>query len=105
MQAGWISVDPATGRVKSDTTTAVAVIFNILSIGGVNTAQSGSVTDSRFLLGDPFVTVLEGNFFNSRSNYKPTISVSGSTLTWTYPQADSSVDYYRPNITFVYGVR
>ncbi|MCI1143233.1 hypothetical protein MOP88_14430 [Sphingomonas sp. WKB10] len=88
-------------KIISTQDSALLILGSVL-IGGSNQAQSGSLNDSRLTLGDPWflVTSLEVTGF---VGYRPDVSFSGATLSWSWPAQYSGNAY--PRTRFVYGVR
>jgi hypothetical protein len=96
----------AAGRQTLSTNTRVAKFMGVASIGWDYTGgtKSGTITDTRFTQYpnvQPFALVISGNI--DIGGYMPTLSISGTTLTWTYPR-DQSVNYTRPKTTFMFGI-
>lgn len=94
--------DRSTGRVKLDSSTNAMLHLGTASIGGAGTAQSGTITDDRFLWGTGVAFTLLGGFVG-RDGYEAVFTFSGSTLTWQYPRPGSSSAERAP-VTFLYGV-
>ena len=92
------------GRVRLDPSMSVLSLLGFLDIGGVDTPQSGSVLDERLTWGLPFYQLNNGGFNTTRENYTPTVSFAGNQLTWSYPSADGSVAYKRPQVRLLYGI-
>jgi len=68
-------------------------------LGSVDTsASSGSISDDGFSHGTPFFIVVTQD-----EGRPPSVSISGTTMTWTYASASP----YYPNIatTIIYGIR
>jgi hypothetical protein len=84
-------------------------LYKFMGIGtiGWNTtggAQSGTIVDGRFSQYpgcESFVFTIQGGF--DLRGGGPTFSISGNTLTWTYPYAEQ-VSWKRVNATFLYGI-
>jgi hypothetical protein len=89
-----LQVWDAAGNLVVDTTTRVGKILGVTTLtGGV----AGSVVDSRFGFGVGFWRVVP------LTNYAvamPTLSLSGDTLSWTWPNGGSGSQGY----SLVYGV-
>ena len=100
MAAGLQTWNESTGELVIDISTRLAKELGVLSIGGAGTAQQGTITDARFAWGKPFYFRLEGNTLGA---YVPTITISGTTLTWRYPTTGSTLGE-RPPATLLYGV-
>ena len=73
------------GRVVFDTTSQVVKYFGTVTIGG-SAGASGTVVDARFSLGTPYIYAFIENV-NITNNWAPTISVSGTTLSWSFPDS------------------
>lgn len=93
-----------------DETSPVVKFLGTASIGRDYTgeAASGSITDARFTAyaqHTPFYARIDGGF--EFGGIDANITISGNTLTWSYPYPPT---YFggslgnRPNQTFVYGV-
>ncbi len=68
-------------------------------------AQSGTITDGRFTQYPncvPFAFSIRNNFDNRGGGVQ--LSISGNTLTWSYPYPETDKSYKRPNTQFVYGI-
>jgi hypothetical protein len=97
--ADGLRLKDANGVVFFDTADSTVRIFGITSIGSSN----GSVTDSRYAE----VTAGQARFFailqcNDNSGHvweQPTISLSGNTVSWTWPAGATNF----PNFTLTYG--
>ncbi|UYY77488.1 hypothetical protein [Sphingomonas sp. R1] len=85
-----------------DTQDSALLILGSALIGGPNQAQSGSFGDGRLTLGTPWflVTSVEVTGF---VGYRPNVSFSGTTVTWSWPPQYSGNAY--PRTRFIYGVR
>jgi hypothetical protein len=102
MPAGFQSWD-ASGNLVVDLTNRIAKMMGTLQVGASYTGStmSGTVTDSRFTAYagcEPFAAVIAGSFFQMHQH--PSITISGNTLTWTFPAGSS-----RPDTTIIYGIR
>lgn len=97
-----IQIWDETGFQILDTESSVALILGSVLIGGDNQSQSGSFTDSRLPLGRPYslVTSLEVTGF---IGYIPTITFSGTTVSWSWPQQYGAISY--PRTRFIYGFK
>jgi len=83
-------------------TTSVILQFGIITIGGVGAPQSGAIADGRFGLGRPYFFQLLGGI-PGYDNREAVISISGTTLSWNFPEADGSQSANRPSTTILYG--
>ena len=83
-----------------DLTSRVLKIFTTATIGtGFTTASTGTITDARFTQYAgcvPFVAIIGGSYGAPIVN--PTLSITGTVLTWTFPSAS------QPVTTFMYGI-
>lgn len=96
----------AQGRQTLNIDTRMAKFMGVASIGWDYTGgtKSGVINDARFTQYagcTPYVMVISGNI--DIGGYMPALTISGNTLTWTFPR-DQSVNYTRPNTTFMYGI-
>lgn len=75
-----------------------------IPVGGAGSAQSGSITDSRFSLGEPFwfVHIDWGSY--TPGGFDVEVKVTGNVLTWRYPSTDGSVVWKRPPSIITYGI-
>jgi hypothetical protein len=93
-----------------DETSPVVKFLGSASIGASYTGEqgSGTIVDGRFTAypqHTPFYARIDGGF--EFGGIDANISISGNTLTWTYPYPASynnGTMYNRPNQTFVYGI-
>jgi len=92
------------GRTILDGTTKVFKFLGSFSIGGVNTPQSGYVDHPMLAQGRPYAFIFPSDGSYLPVGGDPTVDISGSRLTWIYPNADGSVAWKRPPATIVYGV-
>jgi len=97
--------DAASGRPMVKLGDRMFKLMGTASIGWSYTggAQSGTITDSRFTQypgSIPRAFVINAAF--DRYGGAPSITISGNTLTWTYPNA-SATQTNRPNNQFMYG--
>ncbi|NJC33854.1 hypothetical protein GGR88_001328 [Sphingomonas jejuensis] len=101
-----LQVVDVAGNTIVDTNTAVALIVGEAVIGGPGSPKSGTITDPRLALGDPFIVVISGGLALSGGapNNLPAFSFSGGTLTWSYADLNASPDS-RVQSRFLYGVR
>lgn len=90
------------GSLIVDAGSNVACVLGIVTIGGSNQAQAGSLTDARLLLGRPFarVVTLEVNSF---IGYSPTVRFNGNKVTWSWPPNYGGLAY--PVARFIYGLK
>lgn len=95
--------DPATGRVKTDSSTPTLLFFGIVSIGGPGSAQQGNIVDDRFRWGVGFVSIISGGF-TPQENLAATYTFNDNVLTWRYPMTDATSANRAP-VTFIYGVK
>lgn len=93
----------AAGVLTLDSTTRVGKILGNFSIGGAGTSQTGSVTDSGLSMGTPFYFATITSGFPGYDKY-PLFSFSGTTLNWSYPDADSTYLSSRPTHDVIYGI-
>jgi hypothetical protein len=89
------------GTILIDTNTSVALILGTFAIGGTGSPQSGSVTDARLANGRPYAFMLLGGIPGA-NNQEAEVTVSGTTVTWRYPNADPTFAN-RPAVTIMYG--
>lgn len=88
--------------------TKVAKFFGVASVGNshTGTATSGTITDSRFTQYSghtAFALPLNGGI--DADGNLAVLSISGNTLTWSFPNGSQSPGYItRPNTTFTYGI-
>jgi len=114
MSGLWVGLPD--GTVTFDNTTPVVKFLGTATIGwapaGANytgDVQSGSITDVRFTQYANHVVFwcrIDGAF--SSDGYDATWSISGNTLTWTYPRPVQYINgntYNRPVQTIMYGIR
>lgn len=94
------------GNVTFDGSRRTIKTFGILNIGGAGTAQSGTLVDDRFLMGEPFyfITKPTGASSNAATHDDVEVSIQGNVMTWRYPRADNSVQSYRPLSNILYGI-
>lgn len=95
------------GRQVVDTESSVALILDVVTIGGGNQAQSGVINDARLVLGRPFylVTTLEVNGF---IGYRPEVTFGPLTVSWRWPQNSGDGQggtLAFPRCRFIYGLR
>jgi hypothetical protein len=90
------------GTLLIDTTTSVVLQLGIISIGGAGAPQSGAIADGRLGQGRPYAFQLLGGI-PGYDNKEAVISISGTTLSWTFPEPDGSQPLNRPNTTILYG--
>jgi hypothetical protein len=104
--AAGLQIFDAAGNTIVDTSTAVALIVGEAVIGGSGSPKSGTITDPRLALGDPFVVVISGGIALSGGapNNLPVFGFNGATLTWSYPDPNGYTDS-RVQARFLYGVR
>ena len=76
----------------------IAKFLGELTIGGVGSAQSGSITHSSLNDAQPFAFQLT-NGQSADNEEAATISFSGITLNWSFPEFSS-----RPETRIVYGI-
>lgn len=89
-----IEVYNAAGRLVFNSDGRVSRSIGSASITGVD----GSVTDAALLTGDPVFFFVSDPSFAYR--VYPTFSISGSTISWTYPATGG----LKINGTLIYGV-
>lgn len=91
----------ASGQQVFDVTTQVVKFLGKINVGSSYTGstQQGTVYDANFGLAGhtPFYDTAAGVF--STDGWDVEISITGTTLTWTYP-----VSGHYPNATIIYGV-
>ena len=101
----------ASGNLVFNIDTNVVKFLGVISVGKDYTGAttSGTVTDSRFTAytgHTPFFTAVGAGI--SDEGYDVQVSISGNTLTWTFPQATpqylGGVLINRPNRTILYGI-
>lgn len=111
MPAG-LQIWDSNGILIHDQTTPVVKLLGTFSIGSSFTGpqQSGTIVDSRFTQYpglNGYCSFING--FISIEGYSPTLSISGNTLTWSYPRPDplliSGSYLARPNCTFIYWIQ
>ena len=100
MPAG-LEIFAANGDTIFSVTDSLVKIFGFASVGQAHTgaANSGTIIDTRFQLAQhvPFFARYDSGF--SQEGYDALITISGNTLTWTFPKPSLG----RPNQTFLYG--
>jgi hypothetical protein len=101
MPAGFQAFD-ASGNVLIDISQRIAKLLGTTNVGASYTgaAMTGSVVDSRFTAysgAQAWAAVIAGSFFQMHEH--PQITISGNTLTWTFPTGSA-----RPNTTIIYGL-
>jgi hypothetical protein len=100
MPAGFQTFD-ASGNVVVDITTGLVKFLGAFWIGASHTGSnfSGTVTDSNLTLAGhtAFALVMFGSSWAINNN--PTLSISGTTITWQFPALST-----RPNTRIIYGV-
>lgn len=101
--AAGLQIWDESGTLMVDTTTAGALLLGEFVTGGANTPQSGSVTEPAFSLGTPFFITIPSSPIDRDGNFV-TVSISGNTLTWSYPSTDSSTITTRPITRIIYGI-
>ncbi len=84
----------------------VAKFMGIASVGWSTTGgtRSGTITDARFTQYPgctSFAIMIDGGFDTRGGGVQ--LSISGNTLTWSYPLA-ASASYTRGDATFIYGI-
>lgn len=88
----------AAGNLIVDTNAALGVILGVHTF--TKSAGAGSLTDANLALGTPFYTLI-----SFTGTFLPSISISGTTISWSY---DSFVATYEPGATtytILYGYR
>lgn len=90
------------GLLFLDTDSSVACILGSVVVGGADQTQSGSFTDPKLALGRPFAVVTSVEV-NSFIGYKVNVSISGTTVNWSFPANTPGNPY--PRCRFVYGLR
>jgi len=96
----------ASGRQTLKLDSRMAKFMGVASIGWNNTGstKSGTISDSRFSQYPNVVTfVCVINGLIDIGGYMPTFTISGNTLTWTFPR-DAASQATRPNTVFTYGI-
>lgn len=84
----------ASGNLIFDSSTQIGRVLGVATLTG---ATDSSLTDAGLLTGTPFYMVV---FLGSYATYMPTISISGSTLSWSWGGRGSGNSY-----RLIYGVR
>lgn len=84
----------------------IAKFMGLATVGWATTGgqQSGTITDARFTQYpgcQAFAIVISGGFDTRGGAVR--ISISGNTLTWSYPLAYSA-SYTRGDASFIYGI-
>lgn len=100
--AGLRLWDP-NGVLMVDTTSAVTVILGYVAIGG-NATASGSLVDVNINLGIPF-SIITSFTAAVASDYRPEITFSGSTISWTFVGSPLYFTGIYPACVFIYGVK
>lgn len=93
-----LQVWDAAGNLIVDTTSYLGVILGTHVI--TKSTGNGSISFPDLALGTPFFTLV-----TSTGSFTPTISVSGTTISWTY---DAIASLYEPGTstyTILYGYR
>lgn len=90
------------GFMFLDTDSSVACILGSVVVGGPDQTQSGSFTDPKLALGRPFAVVTSVEV-NSFIGYKVSVSISGTTVSWTFPPNFGTAPF--PRCRFIYGLR
>ncbi|MDG2532080.1 hypothetical protein P6144_00320 [Sphingomonas sp. HITSZ_GF] len=90
------------GFMFLDTDSSVACVLGSVVVGGSDQTQSGSFTDLKLSLGRPFAVVTSVEV-NSFIGYKVNVSISGTTVSWSFPANTGSNPY--PRCRFIYGLR
>lgn len=85
------------GQVIFDTTTHAA-----LGIKSVSSAVSGSLVDPLLALGEPWAVWSVGDLLKPRPC---TVSITGTTLSWTLPTAGLTPAQILSPVTIRYGVK
>ncbi len=77
----------ADGTLMLDTSLSVLMELGTTTIGG-STVQTGSLTETNFTLGNPFAVVMsvEMSLTNQSITYAPILTISGTTLSWNFPE-------------------
>lgn len=91
-----------TGFMFLDTDSSVACVLGSVAVGGADQTQSGSFTDPKLALGRPFAVVTSVEV-NSFIGYKVTVTISGTTVSWSFPPNNPGNPY--PRCRFIYGLR
>lgn len=99
MIAGLIVRD-ATGAVTNDITTSNGLIVSSIQTGTSN----GSHYDSRLSGGSPFVILSFAESTTGRVNVFPSVTVSGSTISWEFPVVSNPAAFPRVNTNILYGI-
>lgn len=91
MPAGMRVWEKATNTVAYDTSTSITMPLGYLTIGGDGAPASGSISVPEFSLGVPDFSILIVAV-GPNTTYKfigqsPTISISGTTLSWQFNSA------------------
>jgi hypothetical protein len=106
-----IQIWDASGNLVFNVDTPVVKFLGLISVGKDYTGEttSGTVTDGRFTAyagHSSFFTAIGAGM--SFDGLDVQVSISGNTLTWTYPQATPAyfggVLINRPNRTILYGI-
>lgn len=90
MTAG-LQIWDASGNLRLDATTRAGRIINIQAVSG-----NGSFSDSRIGAGSGFgvfIPLTTPVTYAGVNGYPPVVSVSGSTVTWTYTQSPALSGY------------
>lgn len=101
MPVGLQTLDTA-GNVFVDLDTRIAKVLGLLNVGASYTgaSMSGTVTDSRFTSytgTSSWFGIISSTFFRNAEH--PVVSISGDTLSWTFPTGSP-----RPDTTIIYGI-
>lgn len=85
-----------------DVNDGISMILGSLSIGG-NSVASGSITVPELARGRPFAAVTFVQYDTAGFvGYRPNVSVSGTTIYWSFPSRYTSGSY--PVTKIIYGV-
>lgn len=86
------------GAVTLDGSRRVAKFLGEASIGGSGSASTGTITDARFALAQPFAFAVPDDASWDHGD-DASVSFSGTTLTWTFPAYSS-----KPITKIIYGI-
>lgn len=93
MAYGWQVLD-ASGNITTDHTNYLGTFLGVTTL---TAGTNGSVTNAGFSLGTPYWHAIPTATFTQIK--EPTLSVSGTTLSWTWPSSPGTATW-----KLVYGV-
>lgn len=103
MSDAGLTVWDANGNVVFDTTTQAVKMLGKINLGAsYGSPLSGSISVPMFAKGRPFYMIISLEFAILLN--RPSISVSGTNLTWNYPVQYPNNPPTQPNVQVIYGI-